>query len=215
MSESKNLEYLPFTQKFSSGASLIADAVISVIAEQGFDAISVRKVANRAKVASGTVQYHFPSKEALLRAGFIRSIQRQSERGLETRKHSEITTVTPEILYLLLEDLLPTSDSGREDAIAWVSFSANADSHDWLSKLYWQALELFQDRIIVGLTQLDKAYDLAPGLSIKSAAHLISALVNGLTIDCLNAPDSVRQELSHELLSGLKCIIIPTSTHKK
>ncbi len=210
MNESKNLEDLPFTQKFSSGASLIADAVISVIAEQGFDAISVRKVADRAQVAPGTVQYHFPNKEALLRAGFIRSIQRQSERGLETRNHSEINTVTPEILYLLLEDLLPTSDSGREDAIAWVSFSANADSHEWLSKLYWQALELFQNRILVGLNHLDKSYELSTGLSTLSAARLISALVNGLTIDCLNAPDSARQEIAKELFNGLRCIIVPT-----
>ena len=117
--------------------------------------------------------------------------------------------MTPEILYLLLEDLLPTSDSGREDAIAWVSFSANADSHEWLSKLYWQALELFQNRILVGLNHLDKSYELSTGLSTLSAARLISALVNGLTIDCLNAPDSARQEIAKELFNGLRCIIVP------
>ena len=50
----------------SPAVSMTADATISIIAEEGFDRVSVRSVAARLGVAPGTVQYRSPSRRTLL-----------------------------------------------------------------------------------------------------------------------------------------------------
>ena len=46
----------------SPAVSMTADATIAIIAEEGFDRVSVRSVAARLGVAPGTVQYRSPSR---------------------------------------------------------------------------------------------------------------------------------------------------------
>ena len=50
----------------SPAVSMTADATIAIIAEEGFDRVSVRSVAARLGVAPGTVQYRSPSRRTLL-----------------------------------------------------------------------------------------------------------------------------------------------------
>ena len=50
----------------SPAASMTADATIAIIAEEGFDQVSVHSMAARLGVAPGTVQYRSPSRRTLL-----------------------------------------------------------------------------------------------------------------------------------------------------
>ncbi len=63
-----------------STADRLADAAISIIAREGFDALSVRRVAREAQVTGGTVQHHYPSKVELTVAALDRTVHRQSVR---------------------------------------------------------------------------------------------------------------------------------------
>lgn len=195
----------PLTKSFSATGAAIADATITVIARDGFDRVSVRTVAAQSHLAPGTIQYHARTRQALLADAFIRSIQRQSAR-IQSLEPAD----TPlEALHRALIELLPTTGLRRQDAALWVTYGAAASTRPWLADLYWQALTQFRSRLESALTVAQDSGHLRPGISPASGARLITALVNGLTIDHLNAPEAEQQVIEEELRRGLELIICP------
>ena len=124
----------------SPAAIMTADATIAIIAEEGFDRVSVRSVAARLGVAPGTVQYRSPSRRTLLTDALIRSVQRQAGRVVS----HEVAPAQPETFVRALAELLPIGAVQREDAAAWVAFGAAASTRPWLADPYWEALQIMR-----------------------------------------------------------------------
>ncbi|VEI18644.1 transcriptional repressor BetI [Actinomyces viscosus] len=192
-----------FEVPMSPAVSTTADATIAIIAEQGFDRVSVRSVAARLGVAPGTVQYRSPSRRALLTEALVRSVQRQAER---VASH-QVDPAKPESLLRALAELLPIGAVQREDAAAWVAFGAAASTRPWLAAPYWEALQIMRawtEDVLDGARQAGLVRD---GLSSAEGARLVTALVNGLTLDLLNAPPTEPDEVVGHLRSGLGLIL--------
>ena len=187
----------------SPAASMTADATIAIIAEQGFDRVSVRSVAARLGVAPGTVQYRSPSRRTLLTDALVRSGQRQAGRVLS----HEVDPAQPETLVRALAELLPTGGVQREDAAAWVAFGAAASTRPWLADPYWEALQIMRTWVEGILTDARKAGRMRVDLSPAEGARLVTAVVNGLTLDLLNAPPTESDEVIGQLRSGLGLIL--------
>ena len=100
----------------------IVDGAITVIARDGLDALSIRRVAAEAGVAIGTVQYHHPSRAELVLAALQRTAQRQQVRALAAPR--ELTIIATLVTRLAL--LLPHDEPSREEAIVWVALAAAA-----------------------------------------------------------------------------------------
>ena len=187
----------------SPAASMTADATIAIIAEEGFDRVSVRSVAARLGVAPGTVQYRSPSRRTLLTDALVRSGQRQAGRVLS----HEVDPAQPETLVRALAELLPTGAVQREDAAAWVAFGAAASTRPWLADPYWEALQVMRTWVEGILTDARKAGRMRVELSPAEGARLVTAVVNGLTLDLLNAPPTESDEVIGQLRSGLGLIL--------
>ena len=187
----------------SPAASMTADATIAIIAEEGFDRVSVRSVAARLGVAPGTVQYRSPSRRTLLTDALVRSVQRQGGRVLS----HEVDPAQPETLVRALAELLPTGAVQREDAAAWVAFGAAASTRPWLADPYWEALQTMRTWVEGILTDARKAGRMRADLSPAEGARLVTAVVNGLTLDLLNAPPTESDEVIGQLRSGLGLIL--------
>ena len=187
----------------SPAASMTADATIAIIAEEGFDRVSVRSVAARLGVAPGTVQYRSPSRRTLLTDALVRSGQRQAGRVLS----HEVDPAQPETLVRALAELLPTGAVQREDAAAWVAFGAAASTRPWLVDTYWEALQIMRTWVEGILTDARKAGRMRVDLSPAEGARLVTAVVNGLTLDLLNAPPTESDEVIGQLRSGLGLIL--------
>lgn len=183
--------------------SMTADATIAIIAEEGFDRVSVRSVAARLGVAPGTVQYRSPSRRTLLTDALVRSGQRQAGRVLS----HEVDPAQPETLVRALAELLPTGAVQREDAAAWVAFGAAASTRPWLADTYWEALQIMRTWVEGILTDARKAGRMRVDLSPAEGARLVTAVVNGLTLDLLNAPPTESDEVIGQLRSGLGLIL--------
>ncbi|MEB2596346.1 MULTISPECIES: TetR/AcrR family transcriptional regulator [Corynebacterium] len=179
----------------------ISDAAIKVIVNQGFDVVSVRKVAQQAGVAPGTVQYFMGTKDELLSRALLRSAARQHERVSSLRFQSNTSPL--EQLHRSLLELLPIGPIQREDAALWVILGAAASTRKVLAQEYQTELSRFQDRLISALSAAD-----APG-DIAQTARLITAIVNGLTLDYMHAkPDAeTTKALSDDLSSSLQRIL--------
>ena len=187
----------------SPAVSMTADATIAIIAEEGFDRVSVRSVAARLGVAPGTVQYRSPSRRTLLTDALVRSGQRQAGRVLS----HEVDPAQPETLVRALAELLPTGAVQREDAAAWVAFGAAASTRPWLADPYWEALQIMRTWVEGILTDARKAGRMRVDLSPAEGARLVTAVVNGLTLDLLNAPPTESDEVIGHLRSGLGLIL--------
>src|SRR4051812_26253444 len=88
----------------------IADAVIRIIARDGFDAVSIRSAAHEAGFAAGTIQHHYHSRDDLLVGALHRTVERQLAR---IQLQSEIGEPTDR-LHTGLGALLPIDDIRRE-----------------------------------------------------------------------------------------------------
>ena len=187
----------------SPAVSMTADATIAIIAEEGFDRVSVRSVAARLGVAPGTVQYRSPSRRTLLTDALVRSGQRQAGRVLS----HEVDPAQPETLVRALAELLPTGAVQREDAAAWVAFGAAASTRPWLADPFWEALQTMRTWVEGILTDARKAGRMRVDLSPAEGARLVTAVVNGLTLDLLNAPPTESDEVIGQLRSGLGLIL--------
>ena len=181
----------------SPAASMTADATIAIIAEEGFDRVSVRSVAARLGVAPGTVQYRSPSRRTLLTDALVRSVQRQAGRVVS----HEVDPAQPETLVRALAELLPTGAVQREDAAAWVAFGA------WLADPYWEALQVMRTWVEGVMADARKAGRMRADLSPAEGARLVTAVVNGLTLDLLNAPPTESDEVIGQLRLGLGLIL--------
>ena len=194
---------LGLASPMSPAASMTADATIAIIAEEGFDRVSVRSVAARLGVAPGTVQYRSPSRRTLLTDALVRSVQRQAGRVVS----HEVDPAQPETLVRALAELLPTGAVQREDAAAWVAFGAAASTRPWLADPYWEALQIMRTWVEGILADARKAGRMRVDLSPAEGARLVPAVVNGLTLDLLNAPPTESDEVIGQLRSGLGLIL--------
>lgn len=179
----------------------ISDAAIKVIVNQGFDVVSVRKVAQQAGVAPGTVQYFMGTKDELLSRALLHSAARQHERVSSLRFQSNTSPL--EQLHRSLLELLPIGPIQREDAALWVILGAAASTRKVLAQEYQNELSRFQDHLISALSAAD-----VPG-DIAQTARLITAIVNGLALDYMHAkPDAeTTKALSDDLSSSLQRIL--------
>lgn len=194
----------PLQQPLTPAQERIADAAIRVIAKQGFDVVSVRTVAQEAGQSAGTVQYHYRTRQDLLTAALVRSAHRGTIRaeaaGMGTESYREA-------LHAGLREFLPLDGHRHEDAAVWVSYAAAASTRDWLVDLQREALQSLDARLREVLTRAQDDGRLRAGLTAETAAPLVSALVNGLTLDNLNAPAEERSRADRALDLGLSLIL--------
>lgn len=186
----------------------LAEAAIRVIAQQGFDVVSVRTVAAESGLSAGTVQYHHPTRQDLLVAALTRSAERQAAR-VETAVRADPATSESfrRALLVALRELLPFEGERHEDAAAWVSFGAAASTRQWLADLYWVVLQQMRDGVRTLLENAQAAGRLREGLNPEEATRVVTALVNGLTLDVLNAPAPERDRAEQALDLGLSLVL--------
>ncbi|MGV3102552.1 TetR/AcrR family transcriptional regulator [Rothia sp. 32237D007AR] len=190
----------------SAQETSISDAAIRVIVTQGFDVVSVRKVAQEAGLTHGTVQYYMGTKNQLLEKALLRSTARQHERV----QNLQLPADPLERLTTALLELLPIGEVQREDATLWIIMGAAASTRSGLAKLYQQELAIFQDRLIQGLTAWQSTGELGIATEdLARTARLLTAFINGLTLDYLNAPSQpgLVDEIKADVRSGLRKIL--------
>ena len=180
--------------QFSESSAAIADATIRIIASRGFDAVSVREVAKESGFAAGSVQYHAPNKEILLAHAFIRSIKRQTARV----DGASVPDDEFEAWAVRLSELLPLGGERLEDAVIWVTYGSASATRDWIADLYSQVLDDFQKAVVEVLGNRAEA---------ERKARLITALVNGLTIDNVGAAEPDADRVVGDLREGLRLIL--------
>ena len=163
----------------------LLDGVMTVLAEQGVGALSVRSVAAAAGVSPAQVQYYYRTKSDLVRAGFDYA----GEQFL-----ADLVAAQPNTLMDFVQQWLPLDDRRERRARVWLAYAAISAADAEMAATSAQ------------LDQELRRWFIDQNLSDHEASQLF-ALIDGVTIQCLMLPQSERRSLVERtlvpFLSGL------------
>lgn len=103
---------------------LIADALISVAAEQGLEAVSLRHVAAAAGVSSGMVQHYFRTKDEMMRFAMAAVRERSEARINEAIGRLGPEPAPRELLRTMIVGILPLDEATRAYGRVGLAFLA-------------------------------------------------------------------------------------------
>jgi AcrR family transcriptional regulator len=104
---------------------LLTEAVYAVISTQGFEAVSLRDVAERAGVSMGTVQHYFPTKRQMLSFALSHMRERVLAR-LQTATAALREPTRRDLIRAATAVMLPVDPAGREEACVNIAFFSAA-----------------------------------------------------------------------------------------
>lgn len=151
----------------------VLDAVLTVLAEQGVGALSVRTVAAAAGVSPAQVQYYYRTKNDLVKAAY----EYAADQFVADLEAAEAATLRDVLLLWL-----PLDERRERRARVWLAYAATAAVDPALAK---EAAALDADL----RNRLAEA-----NLTDDEAAQLL-ALLDGTTLHCLVLPMESRRAL--------------------
>jgi TetR/AcrR family transcriptional regulator, transcriptional repressor of bet genes len=179
--------------------------VLDLLVADGYEGISIRRVATAAGVSIGAVQHHFPTKDALLAAAMER-VSRQFEERLDRR-------IAPgagpaEVLRAVALELVGTGEERRPASVIWLVRMARAAVHEPTAEVHrrqWQQVEDLLAHLIAAARP-----DLAEQAA-RDEATVLLALLDGLAGAVAVEPGRVPADRAESLVARhLDALVDPT-----
>jgi AcrR family transcriptional regulator len=170
---------------------LLAEAVFAVIGSRGFEAVSLRDVAEQAGVSMGTVQHYFPTKRQMLSF----ALAHMRERVLARLRAAVAALHEPtrrDLIRVATAVMLPIDPAGREEACVNIAFFSAAT----VTPVYAEQLRDGYGRILtVSVTNFRQASRLGelrdgvdPDVEAPALYFLTQGLIGPILVD-LYGPD--------------------------
>jgi TetR/AcrR family transcriptional regulator, transcriptional repressor of bet genes len=173
----------------------LLDCVLDLLVADGYEGISIRRVAAAAGVSIGAVQHHFPTKDALLAAAMGR-VSRQFQERLERRLAPGAGPT--EVLRAVAGELLGAGQERRPASVIWLVRLARAAVHEPTAEVHrrqWQQVEdLLAD--LIAAVRPDLAEQAA-----RDEATLLLGLLDGLAGAVAVEPGRLPGERAEALLA--------------
>ncbi|HEV7626208.1 MAG TPA: TetR/AcrR family transcriptional regulator [Streptomyces sp.] len=181
----------------------VADAVFSVVGRQGLEGASLRNIADEAGLAIGSVRHYFNDHGELLifamtelSSRFERRVRAHVERLPGSEDGAERRAVTE----ALLGEFLPLDETRREEAAVWQAFVTAARTRPELQPRAREVLEGMHEVVARVLGSAQRAGGLPDDLDVDLESVRLSALLDGLTLQAVQAPDLLPPDLLTDVL---------------
>lgn len=182
------------TRDADTGRQSIMLAVWQLIAHHGIEAVTFRRVAERAHVSVGRIQHHYGTRDALVRAACAAMIE-----GAHAQYQELPDDPSARLKHILLH-ALPDSPRARFGASVWHAYLAKSVDDAEISCLLAETKRGTEDES-VRLIKLSTRPASRPGdIDARTAARRLLALADGLTVRVLIGDLSGRE--AHELLES-------------
>lgn len=168
----------------------LLDAATVVFAKDGYTAASMRDVAEIAGITTVGLLHHFPNKVSLLQALLDRRDQRVTEKFAEL----EMTPTLENFLaFVRMSMNFSVQNLSECQASMMISMESLSDQHPaW--PWYKEKFALTHVHAQAHLTALAEHGEIRGDIDVKSLATEIFAVMDGLQIQWLRAPDQVDVE---------------------
>ncbi len=155
----------------SSTADRALDCLEEIAMEKGLDSLSMRDVATRIGISLSSLQYHYPSKAALIDAFVQRAIKRYERDGEDIIRKADGAPCLPDMLQYSIDETLKTTEGGL---FAMIEARAQHDeSTAEAVHVFWRAsLEGYAEAIEHDHPDLTKS-------DVLLAATLIASMIEG------------------------------------
>ncbi|AOI31417.1 TPA: TetR family transcriptional regulator [Citrobacter freundii] len=151
---------------------LILQAAMRVALEEGFAAMTVRRIATEAQVSTGQVHHHFTSAGELKSLAFVQLIR--------TLLDAELVSANASFRERL-HAMLGSEDGGFEPYIKlWREAQVLADKDPEIKSAYLLTMRMWHEETAAIISQGQNAGEFSPGPDAADVAWRLIALVCGL-----------------------------------
>ncbi|WP_372405042.1 TetR/AcrR family transcriptional regulator [Streptomyces luteireticuli] len=161
----------------------VSDAVWRVLAERGFDGLTIRAVAAELGSSTGLVSHYFPSKKALVAHALAVAGERTAHRALHTPPAEGLAGLRAALL-----NVLPLSGEMTAINRAWVSSWDAALADDGLGADEAARLAGWRDKVAGHVRTARERGELPPGTDPEETAAGAAAFAHGLVVHALFDP---------------------------
>lgn len=172
---------------------VLTEVLLDITAQHGLERVSVRQVAAAAGVSIGTVQHHFPTKDAMVTAAFTEVVRRIRERVagvvLGPDVHRNLTAV--------LRELLPLDERRATEVRIQVAFAARAATAPSLATLQAGILAEVGEAIAGAIARAGRGA--VPPEQTRALARIALAAVDGLALHAVSSGSWDRTALADTL----------------
>ncbi len=164
----------------------LARAGLAVIAAEGLEAATLRKIAAHAGCTTGTVTHYFPDRSALLRAALDAACQTTARRMYQAARDAPTHL---EKLEALLREAVPLDDERRGEARVWLAFWGAASEDPVLIAAHERRMADWRGLIRAVLQPLLNAK-----ADVDHEVLRLCALVDGLCVRGALCPDDLAEK---------------------
>ena len=188
------LEIAPAGKRARTRAALI-EAASELIAEEGYERLSMNKVATRAGMTKGSIYGNFASKEDLVMATFLAAFPRRPPPNVE--RGGSLSTQ----LQVIAEDLIAQAPHTRRAATKLVAFQLYALTHEGMRLRVAKENAAIYTRMEDWIRRMLPIDDLpmAPAQFVR----LLHVLSNGLMVAHALAPELIGADVVRAIFSAL------------
>jgi AcrR family transcriptional regulator len=161
-----------------------------VIAAEGLQAATVRRIARQAGCTTGLVTHYFPGKDDLL-TGALRLVHQMAADRMSTRSQQAAGL---NALRAVLLETLPLTPAGEYEWHVWLSFWGVAWTSPVLMQEHRARYRLWRRAIRHLLGQAERLGETRPGLDLGQAADQVVALIDGLGLQACYEPGVLTPE---------------------
>lgn len=158
----------------------IAEAVWTVIATRGLEAVSLREVAAEAGVSMGMVQHHFGTKDAMLLFACEHLVERGAEMAAAMTAGSDDPASPLTAIRNVLVLGLPLVDEQRLAASVWFAFVTRAVIDPDLATLIRASWSGGHEFVVAELRRAQERGEVAIDVDVQREAIALVALIDGL-----------------------------------
>lgn len=172
---------------------LLLDAALALVAEDGVQAVTHRRVEERAGAARGSTRYHFGSRDQLL-AALVDHLAERDHQHVRNALAAQPAPDGPRTVAAAAGEVVAALLADRDGALARFELYLYAARRPHLRAVVAAWNETFVD-VIVGSTAGD-----GPG---RDEAAVLTAALDGLALHALASPDAARDALAPAWFAAL------------
>ncbi|MFF4490547.1 TetR/AcrR family transcriptional regulator [Streptomyces sp. NPDC001544] len=180
----------------------IAEAVCTLIARSGMEAVSLRDVAAQANVSMGAVQRCFRTKQDMLLFALEHISQHVSERANQRIAATSTPQAASTLLFHTLAELALLDEESRTQAHVWLAFITHAPASEKLAVVLHDTYAKLHSLIVWLIRYGQDTQEILQHLDPDREAHTLLALADGLTVHVLaghRSPATALATLQHHI----------------
>jgi AcrR family transcriptional regulator len=174
----------------------VADAVIRLIARDGVEAVTIRRVAVESGWAPGVLGHYFADKDALLLAAF----RRVADTVVDRTARQRVGGPPRSLLRWFCRNTLPLDPVRRTEMCVWFAFLGHALARPALAAAQREVYEQWRSTLAGILAQARDRGELAAEADAVAEAAALVAFIDGLALQAIFDPDAFPPDRQAALL---------------